>query len=186
MSLADRHRAHRPPTLPGALPRSAPPAAVIAPAQPGERSASWTRSPETAYRGAVKAIESAAQAVVQPNHPGATPRSTPGRAARQSGTLDAGYPRQGRSGAMTPLMTMIGPPWTPHGVPAGFGRCLRRVARSGFSPGAPGPSQPGTDLIGSSTQPSGDAGNRPSRLTIVQLATKANAACSVAGAIDIA
>ena len=52
--------------------------------------------PETAYREAVKAVESAAHAVVQPNHSGATLGSMLRRTACQCCELDAGHPRQGR------------------------------------------------------------------------------------------
>jgi hypothetical protein len=67
--------------------------------------------PETAYREAVKAVESAAHAVVQPNHSGATLGSMLGELRANAASWMLAIPGKDGSGDIAPLLAMIGLLW---------------------------------------------------------------------------
>lgn len=67
--------------------------------------------PETAYREAVKAVESAAHAVVQPNHPGATLGTMRGELRAQAARWMLAIPGKGGTGDIGPLLAMIDLLW---------------------------------------------------------------------------
>ena len=70
--------------------------------------------PETAYREAVKAVESAAHALVQPNHSNATLGSMLGELRANSPRWMLAIPGKDGSGDIAPLVAMIRParrPW---------------------------------------------------------------------------
>lgn len=64
--------------------------------------------PATAYREAVKAVESAAHAVVQPNHSGATLGSMLGELRANAASWMLAIPGKDGSGDIAPLLAMIG------------------------------------------------------------------------------
>ena len=68
-------------------------------------------APETAYREAVKAVESAAHAVVQPNHAGATLGSMLGELRANAARWTLAIPGKDGSGDIAPLLAMIGLLW---------------------------------------------------------------------------
>jgi hypothetical protein len=67
--------------------------------------------PETAYREAVKSVESAAHAVVQPNHSSATLGSIRGELRANAASWMLAIPGNDGSGDIAPLLAMIGLLW---------------------------------------------------------------------------
>lgn len=67
--------------------------------------------PEMAYREAVKAVESAAHAVIQPNHAGATLGSMRGELPAQAARWTLAIPGKDGSGDIAPLLAMIDLLW---------------------------------------------------------------------------